>query len=66
MTSLNVSTALPVVRTIALCFLVALMEGLDLQAAGIAAPGMAAAFELEKVQMSWVFSAGIYGLLPGG
>ncbi|WP_339408363.1 3-(3-hydroxy-phenyl)propionate transporter MhpT [Pseudomonas helleri] len=65
MTSLNVSTALPVVRTIALCFLVALMEGLDLQAAGIAAQGMAAAFELDKVQMSWVFSAGIFGLLPG-
>ena len=65
MTSLNASTALPVVRTIALCFLVALMEGLDLQAAGIAAQGMAAAFELDKLQMSWVFSAGIFGLLPG-
>ena len=65
MTSLNVTTPLPVVRTIALCFLVALMEGLDLQAAGIAAQGMAAAFELDKLQMGWVFSAGIFGLLPG-
>ncbi|NWL76609.1 3-(3-hydroxy-phenyl)propionate transporter MhpT [Pseudomonas taiwanensis] len=54
-----------VYTTIGLCFLVALMEGLDLQAAGIAAQGMAAAFELSKMQMGWVFSAGILGLLPG-
>ncbi|HEN8799754.1 3-(3-hydroxy-phenyl)propionate transporter MhpT [Pseudomonas sp. CM25] len=51
--------------TIGLCFLVALLEGLDLQAAGIAAPGMASAFNLGKLQMGWVFSAGILGLLPG-
>ncbi len=51
--------------TIGLCFLVALLEGLDLQAAGIAAPGMANAFGLDKLQMGWVFSAGILGLLPG-
>ena len=61
MTSLNLQMA----RTIGLCYLVALMEGLDLQAAGIAAQGMAAAFELDKLHMSWVFSAGIFGLLPG-
>ncbi|MDZ3991372.1 3-(3-hydroxy-phenyl)propionate transporter MhpT [Pseudomonas sp. Teo4] len=54
-----------VALTIGLCFLVALLEGLDLQAAGIAAPGMAAAFGLDKLQMGWVFSAGILGLLPG-
>jgi AAHS family 3-hydroxyphenylpropionic acid transporter len=53
------------VLTIALCFLVALMEGLDLQASGIAAQGIAAAFSLEKMHMGWVFSAGILGLLPG-
>ena len=46
--------------TIGLCFLVALMEGLDLQAAGIAQ-----AFALDKMQMGWIFSAGILGLLPG-
>ncbi|SDQ02492.1 3-(3-hydroxy-phenyl)propionate transporter MhpT [Ectopseudomonas guguanensis] len=51
--------------TIGLCFLVALLEGLDLQAAGIAASGMATAFSLDKMQMGWVFSAGILGLLPG-
>ncbi len=41
------------------------MEGLDLQAAGIAAVGMAQAFALDKMQMGWIFSAGILGLLPG-
>jgi AAHS family 3-hydroxyphenylpropionic acid transporter len=65
MTSLNLTTPLHLTRTIGLCFLVALMEGLDLQASGIAAQGMAAAFELDKLHMSWVFSAGILGLLPG-
>lgn len=50
--------------TIGLCFLVALMEGLDLQAAGIAAGGIAQAFALDKMQMGWIFSAGILGLLP--
>ena len=65
MTSLNLTTPLHMARTIGLCFLVALMEGLDLQASGIAAQGMAAAFELDKLHMSWVFSAGIFGLLPG-
>jgi AAHS family 3-hydroxyphenylpropionic acid transporter len=65
MTTLNLTTPLNMTRTIGLCFLVALMEGLDLQASGIAAQGMAAAFELDKLHMSWVFSAGIFGLLPG-
>ncbi|WP_074423970.1 MFS transporter, partial [Shigella sonnei] len=51
--------------TIGLCFLVALMEGLDLQAAGIAAGGIAQAFALDKMQMGWIFSDGILGLLPG-
>lgn len=51
--------------TIGLCFLVALMEGLDLQAAGIAAEGIARAFSLDSMQMGWIFSAGILGLLPG-
>lgn len=65
MTSCNHATPLHLTRTIGLCFLVALMEGLDLQAAGIAAQGIAIAFGLDKMQMSWVFSTGILGLLPG-
>jgi len=53
------------VITIGLCFLVALMEGLDLQAMGIAAVAIAQVFELQKMQMGWIFSVGILGLLPG-
>ncbi|WP_347906582.1 3-(3-hydroxy-phenyl)propionate transporter MhpT [Pseudomonas grandcourensis] len=53
------------VTTIILCFMVALMEGLDLQAPGIAAQGMMAAFEIDKLHMGWIFSAGILGMLPG-
>ncbi|WJR19750.1 3-(3-hydroxy-phenyl)propionate transporter MhpT [Pseudomonas alloputida] len=53
------------VLTIGLCFLVALLEELDLQATGIAAPHMAKAFNLTPAMLGWVFSAGLLGLLPG-
>ena len=51
--------------TIALCFITALLEGLDLQSTGIAAPGIGAEFHLTPALMGWVFSAGLVGLLPG-
>ena len=51
--------------TIALCFIVALIEGFDLQAAGTAAAGLRQTFALDPKMMGWVFSAGIVGLLPG-
>lgn len=51
--------------TIALCFIVALIEGFDLQAAGTAAAGLRQTFALDPRSMGWVFSAGIIGLLPG-
>jgi AAHS family 3-hydroxyphenylpropionic acid transporter len=51
--------------TILLCFIVALIEGLDLQSAGIAAAGIRAAFNLDPKMMGWMFSASIIGLLPG-
>ncbi|VVP81277.1 3-(3-hydroxy-phenyl)propionate transporter [Pseudomonas fluorescens] len=51
--------------TIALCFIVALIEGFDLQAAGTAAAGLRQTFTLDPKSMGWVFSAGIIGLLPG-
>lgn len=51
--------------TIVLCFIVALIEGFDLQAAGIAAPHIALEFGLSAVQLGWFFSAGLIGLLPG-
>ncbi len=52
-------------RTIGLCFLVALLEGLDLQATGIAAPYMASEFGLSPAALGWLFSAGLIGLFPG-
>ncbi|RMM82879.1 putative 3-hydroxyphenylpropionic transporter MhpT [Pseudomonas coronafaciens pv. striafaciens] len=51
--------------TIFLCFIVALIEGFDLQAAGTAAAGLRQTFSLDPKMMGWVFSAGIIGLLPG-
>jgi len=51
--------------TIALCFITALLEGLDLQSTGVAAPGIGAEFKLAPAMMGWVFSAGLVGLLPG-
>ena len=51
--------------TIVICFIIALIEGLDLQSAGIAAAGIRAAFNLEPGMMGWMFSASIIGLLPG-
>ena len=51
--------------TIALCFIVALIEGFDLQSAGTAAAGLRQSFELDPKMLGWVFSASIVGLLPG-
>lgn len=53
------------VITIFLCFVIAVIEGLDLQAAGIAASGIKEYFSLSPEQLGIFFSAGILGLLPG-
>ena len=53
------------VLTIALCFVVALLEGLDLQSTGVAAPRMARELQLLSAQLGWAFSIGALGLLPG-
>ena len=50
--------------TVGICFLIAVIEGLDIQAAGIAAAGIREHFGLDSSQLG-VFSAGILGLLPG-
>lgn len=44
------------VLTIGLCFLVALLEGLDLQATGVAAPHMAKEFALTSAMLGWARS----------
>ncbi|AXY58222.1 3-(3-hydroxy-phenyl)propionate transporter MhpT [Acinetobacter chinensis] len=51
--------------TVAICFLIAVIEGLDIQAAGIAAAGIREHFALDSSQLGVFFSAGILGLLPG-
>lgn len=51
--------------TVGLCLIVALLEGLDLQSTGVAAPRMAREFHLAVAQMGWAFSVGALGLLPG-
>ena len=53
------------VITVAICFLIAVIEGLDIQAAGIAAAGIREHFALNSSQLGVFFSAGILGLLPG-
>ena len=51
--------------TVFLCFWVAFFEGFDLQAPGIAAKGIAVTFSLDQVQMGYVFSLGVFGMLFG-
>ncbi|PHN17186.1 3-(3-hydroxy-phenyl)propionate transporter MhpT [Pseudomonas sp. ICMP 561] len=63
--STSTQSRLRLITTVSLCFMVALMEGLDLQAPGIAAQGMMKTFTLDKLYMGWVFSAGVLGMLPG-
>lgn len=53
------------ILTIILCFWVAFFEAFDLQAPGIAAKGIAASFALDQIQMSYVFSLGVFGMLFG-
>lgn len=53
------------VLTVAICFLIAVIEGMDIQAAGIAVKGVAAEFGLDKTYQGYFLSAGILGLLPG-
>jgi MFS transporter, AAHS family, 3-hydroxyphenylpropionic acid transporter len=51
--------------TVLLCWIVALCEGMDLQAAGVVAGKLAPAFHLGPSQMGWFFSASTLGLLVG-
>lgn len=48
-----------------MCFWVAFFEGFDLQAPGIAAKGIAESFSLDQIQMGYVFSLGVFGMLFG-
>lgn len=50
---------------VAICFLTALMEGLDLQAIGVATPLMAPEFGLSKQALGVILSSSPFGLLLG-
>lgn len=52
-------------RALVLVFLAAIIEGFDLQAAGVAAPKLAPAFGLQPNQMGLFFSAATFGLIFG-
>jgi MFS transporter, AAHS family, 3-hydroxyphenylpropionic acid transporter len=51
--------------TVALCYLIAVFEGFDLQAAGVAAPKLGPAFHMKSGQLGWFFSASTFGLMLG-
>ena len=58
-------TKIQKVLVVFLCFWVAFIEGFDLQAPGIAAKGIAESFSLDQIQMGYVFSLGVFGMLFG-
>ncbi|MBS0332945.1 MAG: 3-(3-hydroxy-phenyl)propionate transporter MhpT [Proteobacteria bacterium] len=53
------------VRTIALCFTAALLEGADIVSMGLAAPKVARQFHFGPGQMSYILTAAIVGLMLG-
>jgi AAHS family 3-hydroxyphenylpropionic acid transporter len=51
--------------TVGLCFLIAVLEGFDIQAMGVAAPRLAREFGFVPQQMGWIFSISNIGLVIG-
>ena len=51
--------------TIALCFSVAVLEGFDIQALGVAAPRLAPEFGFAASRMGWIFAVSNIGLVIG-
>ncbi|HTI68067.1 MAG TPA: 3-(3-hydroxy-phenyl)propionate transporter MhpT [Caulobacteraceae bacterium] len=51
--------------TVALCYFIAVFEGFDLQAAGVAAPKLGPAFAMTPGQLGWFFSMSTFGLMVG-
>lgn len=51
--------------TVALCFLVAVVEGFDIQALGVAAPKLAPQFGLHPRELGWIFAVSNIGLVLG-
>src|SRR5262245_15639966 len=53
------------VMTVALCSCVAVAEGFDIQAIGVAAPRLAPELGLTSEMLGWVFAIGNIGLVVG-
>ncbi len=53
------------ILTVALCFSVAVLEGFDIQAIGVAAPRLVPELGLEPNQMGWIFSIVNIGIVIG-
>jgi MFS transporter, AAHS family, 3-hydroxyphenylpropionic acid transporter len=51
--------------TVVLCFLVAVVEGFDIQAMGVVAPKLAPQFGFDAGQMKWIFAISNIGLVIG-
>lgn len=51
--------------TVVLCFLVAVVEGFDIQAIGVAAPRLAPELGLSSGALGWIFSFGNVGFVVG-
>jgi AAHS family 3-hydroxyphenylpropionic acid transporter len=51
--------------TVAMCYMIAVFEGFDLQAAGVAAPKLGPAFQMTPGAMGWFFSSSTFGLMLG-
>jgi AAHS family 3-hydroxyphenylpropionic acid transporter len=63
----NTAAARPrsVAVTVALCFAVAVLEGFDIQAIGVAAPRLAPELGLLAGQMGWIFAISNIGIVIG-
>lgn len=64
-TAQSARTDAPRFVSVALCFAVAVLEGFDIQAIGVAAPKLAPELGLAPDQMSWVFLASNFALVLG-
>ena len=51
--------------TVAVCFCVAIAEGFDIQAIGVAAPRLAPELGLSAEALGWIFAIGNFGLVLG-
>ena len=51
--------------TVFICFIIAMIEGIDIQAIGIVASSIKEHFQIDSSQLGFLFSIGIFGLLPG-